>query len=593
MAEPPGSGPRRMWRYEEMALLVEGASSGRCTVRVTHAPYGVGARHDELSYDKAELEQLILATEAAAARGCPPRQQGARDPVVARGASEAEGARGPREQEVAGAARDAEVARGARDVVVSRGAKVPPASLEAAGDRLFRALFAGPVREAFLHCIWRVEKEPDTGLRIRLQFDPSLPDNLEVSSLPWELIYRSETRDHLARSARTPVVRYLAVAGPAARAPLPAALRILVVSARPDGTRVLQVGEEARELAAAWSKEPRVEVEVLEEATIMGLCEKLQGAPFHVLHFMGHGDFDAATGRGYLLFSGPRGEAAPVDGPTLGDTLRDYRSSLRLVVLNACATARLARHRGQDPYSGVAAALLMAGLPAVVAMQYPISDRAALAFSRHFYRALASGLPVDAAAAGGRLAVHLDCRDSREWVTPAVFMSVSDGIILGDPVQDDSGGEPKPEPPDLRPEGKPLPGGWRNPRTLLPLLALLSLAVVAGYLWSARGRARQEGIAADAALRHLGEETTVCGYVAAARYVESSPGAPTFLDFEKGFPSEVFRVVIWGSERARFPESPEVFYLRRNVCAKGRIEAYDGKPEIAVRDPAQLTLESP
>src|SRR5262249_37453344 len=149
--------------------------------------------------------------------------------------------------------------------------------------------------------------------------------------------------------------------------------------------------------------------------------EKLLSAPCYVVHFMGHGGFDDATGEGCLILEDERGGAVRLPGRTLGKMLK-VRRDLGLVVLNACDTARLPRRRGQDPFAGVASARLMAGIPAVVAMQFPISDEAALAFSGRFYAALGQGLPFDAAAALGRLAIATQRSDSWEWVTPALFM---------------------------------------------------------------------------------------------------------------------------------------------------------------------------
>jgi hypothetical protein len=49
--------------------------------------------------------------------------------------------------------------------------------------------------------------------------------------------------------------------------------------------------------------------------------------------------------------------------------------------------------------------------------------------------------------------------------------------------------------------------------------------------------------------------------------------------------------VIWGPDRAKFPEPPEVLYVRRSVCVTGRIDSYGEKPEIKVHEPAQLMLD--
>jgi hypothetical protein len=82
-----------------------------------------------------------------------------------------------------------------------------------------------------------------------------------------------------------------------------------------------------------------------------------------------------------------------VTGRDLGLMIRGRRS-LRLVVLNACEGARSAR---DDPFGGMAQALVRRGIPAVVTMQFEISDAAALVFSQPFYQAIADGLQVDVA----------------------------------------------------------------------------------------------------------------------------------------------------------------------------------------------------
>ena len=44
-----------------------------------------------------------------------------------------------------------------------------------------------------------------------------------------------------------------------------------------------------------------VEIEWLEEATLQALLRKLQGGPFHVFHYIGHGAYDSRAGDGVLL----------------------------------------------------------------------------------------------------------------------------------------------------------------------------------------------------------------------------------------------------------------------------------------------------
>ena len=95
-------------------------------------------------------------------------------------------------------------------------------------------------------------------------------------------------------------------------------------------------------------------------------------------------------------------------------------------------------------------------------------------------------------------------------------------------------------------------------------------------------------IAAADAKKHLGKETTVCGLVAATRYLDTSSSQPTFLNFDKPSPNQTFTVVIFGEDRKKFGE-PEVTYKNKNICVTGKIEDYRGSPQIVAKDPKQIT----
>ncbi len=92
------------------------------------------------------------------------------------------------------------------------------------------------------------------------------------------------------------------------------------------------------------------------------------------------------------------------------------------------------------------------------------------------------------------------------------------------------------------------------------------------------------------AAQHVGQRGTVCGTVADTSYATSSRGKPTFLNFDKPYPNHPFVVVIWDSDRGRFPKDPEKFYKGKTICATGLVERYQGKPEIVATSSTQLTL---
>ena len=191
----------------------------------------------------------------------------------------------------------------------------------------------------------------------------------------------------------------------------------------------LDVERERNNLQSALSgliEAGAVELDWLDRPTLGGLLGALQTQTFHALHFIGHGAYDRDAERGVLLFEDESGWARPVSGDKLGMILHDF-SSLRLAMLNACEGARTAR---TDPFAGVAGSLVRRDIPAVVAMQFEISDEAAILFAGGFYQPLAAGFPVDASIAAARLAMLAERTDDIEWGTPVLFMRVPDGRIF-------------------------------------------------------------------------------------------------------------------------------------------------------------------
>jgi hypothetical protein len=294
------------------------------------------------------------------------------------------------------------------------------------GGRLFKALFHAQIHELYRDALTHARGE-DRGVRITL----CLSGSPELIDVPWEYLF--DDPDFLAVSAFTPVVRYLDL--PRGHRPLlvEPPLRLLGVVSSPADYEQLDVERERDNLRRALSSltdAGAVELHWLERPTLGGLLKALQTGTFHALHYIGHGSYDRGSEHGVLLFEDESGWARPVSGDKLGMVLHDF-SSLRLAILNACEGARSAR---TDPFAGVAGALVQRDIPAVVAMQFEISDEAAIVFAGGFYEPLAGGAPVDASLAAARLAMLAERNDDIEWGTPVLFMRVPDGRIfdLGD-----------------------------------------------------------------------------------------------------------------------------------------------------------------
>lgn len=360
-----------------------------------------------------------------------------------------------------------------RDLVRRRRAVEVP-SVQEAGQRLFDSIFQGQVARLYDRSLGQVEARGDVGLRLKLRLDSEALVDGGLEGLPWELMYREETGRFLGLDRRTSIVRYLDVPRPSKPIPLPERLRVLVAMAEPElpGLAPLDLLTESGRLYELSQEHESWQVEIAEGVSVGMLRRRLaEDGPFHVVHFMGHGGFDPASGEGLLYFQQPDRSPQPISGRDLAAKLIDF-DDLGLVFLNACETANAVGSGGRDPFAGVASALVRGGLPAVIAMQRPISDRAALAFSDAFYRGLATGKCADEALVEGRQAIHSSLCRGAEWGIPVLFARVRDGAVFEAP-------EPEPE---VGPLGR-MQALWGAGLGMV-LLLLLALTPLGGWLFA-------------------------------------------------------------------------------------------------------------
>jgi hypothetical protein len=295
------------------------------------------------------------------------------------------------------------------------------------GENLFRALFCEPVRGLFDRSSGC---GPAAALRVKLEIELSAESG-PLLDLPWELLCSPDRGRFLGLSRLTPIVRYLDTGAPVDSLPLASPLRILAVVSQPKGLPHLDLERERRAMETLWEREGAIEVVWLEGADLIALRGALLRTEFHVVHFMGHGGGERGGGA-VLFLTDRRGAPEAVRGAVLAAMLADFRA-LRLVFLNSCQGAAL---NGHGTAAGLAAALVAAGVPAVLAIRGPIADRLAIELSAAFYRRIAAGDPVDVAAAEGRLAMFAAQPEGWEWASAALFMRSADGRLF-DPGDED------------------------------------------------------------------------------------------------------------------------------------------------------------
>ena len=318
------------------------------------------------------------------------------------------------DDDLAGAVRGAvEHARGGDTTRDIGGAGPPALDAEHVGAALADALLTGPVGAAYDRAR-AAAASAGRGLRLSL----SLAGAPALLSVPWEFVYKRPR--FLASQRQTPLVRLLDTGARPSAAVIDSTVRILGVIASPRDLAPLEVDKERQgvELAVAKVRQlGRVQLDWLEPATPKVLREALRDGSYHVLHFVGHSDF-TPSGDGVLYLENADGQSSAVDETLFANLLSD-QDQLRLVVLNSCEGARTTL---TDPYAGVATTLISLGVPAVVAMQFEISDRAAIVFAEELYTNLIGRQdPIDAAVAEARKAVYSQV-DPIEWATPVLFV---------------------------------------------------------------------------------------------------------------------------------------------------------------------------
>ncbi len=329
------------------------------------------------------------------------------------------------------------------------------------GDKLFNFLFrATPeINNAYFASLARAGSD---GLRIRLSVDRAGA----LSHLPWELL-RDPNREFLTLSRSTPVVRYtqqLSIRPPAA---ITQPLRVLVMISSPKDFPPLDVEGEWKRLqesTAELVQKGMIQLERMDDATLIGLQRRLRTGDYHIFHFIGHSDFDAANNQGVLIFESmtDSNKGQVISGGALARELGE-ESSIRLVILNSCRSARRVE---QDVFAGIASSLVARGIPAVVAMQFEISDRAAKVFAEEFYRAISDLLPIDTALSEARRAIA-NVVQNTEWATPVLYMRSESGVLFE--TQERTVVTPVSEPP---------PGNRALQIVLLALVAIVVLGAI-------------------------------------------------------------------------------------------------------------------
>ena len=280
------------------------------------------------------------------------------------------------------------------------------------GRQLFEAVFSGDVGGAF-RSSYAVASDRSDKLRVVLRLgDPRL------ASLPWEAMYDSRHAEFVC--CNEPLVRHVAASGIPLPLPVKPPLRILGLVSSPSDMPVLAVDEEKARLSdalAGLERKGLVLIDWVDKPDWESVHAKLRDETWHVLHFIGHGEYDDEADEGTIALVHEDGRSHMVDAARFADLLNQGSSRPRLVVLNSCQSGRTGT---RDVFASSAATLVRRGSSAVAAMQFTVSDESAVKFARGFYDSLAKDGNVDEAVQSGRVSILGG--GSLEWVTPVLYV---------------------------------------------------------------------------------------------------------------------------------------------------------------------------
>jgi len=309
--------------------------------------------------------------------------------------------------------------------------------LEKVGRTLFNCLFHGSILNKFNSEFGKIRDDDSRGLRIRLFiWDPT------IAKVPWELLYDPSRNLFLATWIKTPVVRYMRVSDGNRGLDVDRTLKVLVAIPSFSGLNVVEEERIIRSAFAEMEKKKLVQLEFMTDRVSVETILKRLGekGPFHIFHFIGHGCLNKDDS--FLLVNrDPIGDESDSDelidveqleqlsAEDFADLFKNH-GSMKLVVLNSCLGAKVSHTK---PLAGIVPKLFAREIPAVVAMQYPIMNEAALRFAAKFYGTLCKGYQrglIDVAVTEARNLMHIKGRSELSFATPVLFLRSDSGAIF-------------------------------------------------------------------------------------------------------------------------------------------------------------------
>jgi CHAT domain-containing protein len=203
-------------------------------------------------------------------------------------------------------------------------------------------------------------------------------------------------------------------------------LRVLLIASNtggidPDGeTQILE--EQIRQKTDALKIKAEVKRVSTDEASIKAVEQLLNRCAYHIVHYAGHGYFDAATGEdsGLVFWSKPKqqGGVARLTARALAQRLQG--SETVLFYLSSCVGSTVGGEHllHSSDYLGVMDAIVQAGVPVVLGYRWYVTDSSAKRFASNFYNALFETQSPPQAALHARREIYIQDATDETWTSP-------------------------------------------------------------------------------------------------------------------------------------------------------------------------------
>jgi CHAT domain len=310
------------------------------------------------------------------------------------------------------------------------------------GEHLYATIFSGEV-ERGLQEARRAARSGASVLRVLLGFQ-SVTD--ELAQLPWELLYHNgeflanEHRLVLARNLSQHPKQVQTIPTP----PLVVAFLVTVPDTKAyhdQREQLLQALPEPSEYSASissmvldhWDEDEAAKLlstpPYPQVVHVIGVCRQIRDQDEDVLQiYLDDGEtVDWRSPRMLVNLFSLNEELPPSD-------------QVRLVVLHLCEPSPL---DFRVTFERLAPELVRKGIPAVLAMQYPLSGRAAGRFVKKLYEALGEGRTIEQAVQRARSDLYVKFEQDRLFGSPVLYMQSVESRLLplssGSPAGADAG----------------------------------------------------------------------------------------------------------------------------------------------------------